>query len=315
MAVRAAMNAPRRQCGVALLIALLVVAIAATAMTYLAWDQTLAIRRSEDRIGLDRAWAVALGAEAWAAQALADNARQHGGEVDLSQPWAQPQQPQLFGGIEVSGQIEDLQGRFNLNTLVAGAQPVATAVTRYRALLATQQLPADLVAPVIDWIDPDSLASGRAGVEDETYLGAVPAYRAANQPFVSASSLRLVSGYTAAVDARIAPWVTALPGATAINVNTAPLPVLIALGLDSAQAQAVATLRMKQPFATLQQFLASPPLQGAAVDPALLGVGSRYFRVRIEVRLGRLRTTLASVLEVGNGGKVRVLLRTRNTMP
>ena len=309
------MNAPRRQRGVALLIALLVVAIAATTMAYLAWDQTLAIRRSEDRIGLDRAWAVALGAEAWAAQALVDNARQHGGEVDLTQPWSQPQRPQIFAGVEVSGQIEDLQGLFNLNTLVAGAQPVAIAVTRYRALLTAQQLPPGLVAPVIDWIDPDSMASGSAGAEDETYLGLAPPYRAANQPFVSASSLRLVSGYTAAVDARIAPWVTALPGATAINVNTAPPPVLIALGLSPAQAQAVVALRAKQPFTTLQQFLASPPLQGSAVDPALLGVGSRYFRVRIEVRMGRLRATLASVLEVGNGGKVRVLLRTRNTTP
>ena len=309
------MNAPRRQRGVALLIALLVVAIAATTMTYLAWDQTLAIRRSEDRIGLDRAWAVALGAEAWAAQALADNARRHGGEVDLTQPWAQPQQPRLFGGAEVAGRIEDLQGRFNLNILVAGAQPVAAEVARYRALLATQQLPADLVAPVIDWIDPDSVAAGSAGAEDGTYLGLAPPYRAANQPFVSASSLRLVSGYTQTVYARIAPWVTALPGATAINVNTASPPVLVALGLSPAQAQAVVALRAKQPFATLQQFLASPPLQTAAVDPTLLGVGSQYFRVRIEVRLGRLRTTLASVLEVDNGGKVRVLLRTRNTMP
>lgn len=309
------MSAPRRQRGVALLIALLVVAIAATAMVYLAWDQTLAIRRSEDRIGLDRAYAVALGAEAWAAQALVDNARQHGGEVDLTQPWARPQPPQIFAGVEVSGQIEDLQGRFNLNTLVAGAQPVAVEAARYRALLATQQLPAELVAPVIDWIDPDSMASGSAGAEDDTYLGRIPPYRAANQPFVSASSLRLVSGYTPAVYARIAPWVTALPGATAINVNTAPLPVLIALGLSPAQAQAVVALRAKQPFTTLQQFLASPLLQAAAVDPALLGVGSRYFQVRIEVRVGRLRTALASVLEVDNGGKVRVLLRTRNTMP
>ncbi len=309
------MNAPRRQRGVALLIALLVVAIAATAMAYLAWDQTLAIRRSEDRIGLDRAWAVALGAEAWAAQALADNARRHGGEVDLTQPWAQPQRPQIFGGVEVSGQIEDLQGRFNLNTLVAGAQPVAVEIARFRALLATQQLPPDLVVPVIDWIDPDSLASGSAGAEDDTYLGLTPPYRAANQPFVSASSLRLVRGYTQAAYARIAPWITALPGATAINVNTASQPVLIALGLSPAQAQAVLALRAKQPFTTLQQFLTSPPLQSAAVDPALLGVGSQYFLVRIEVRRGRLRTTLASVLEVGNGGKVRVLLRSRNTLP
>ena len=309
------MNAPGRQRGVALLIALLVVAIAATAMVYLAWDQTLAIRRSEDRIGLDRAAAVALGAEAWAAQALADNARQHGGEVDLTQPWAQPQPPQVFGAALVSGRIEDLQGRFNLNTLVAGAQPVAVAVQRYRALLASQQLPADLVAPVIDWIDPDSMASGSAGAEDDTYLGLAPPYRAANQPFVSASSLRLVSGYTPAVYARIAPWVTALPGATAINVNTAPLPLLVALGLSPEQAQAVIALRAKQPFTTLQQFLASPPLQGAALDPALLGVDSQYFLVRIEVRAGRLRSTLASVLEVDNGGKVHVLLRTRNTLP
>ena len=309
------MSTLRRQRGVALLIALLVVAIAATAMTYLAWDQALAIRRSEDRIGLDRAWAVALGAEAWAAQALADNARRHGGEVDLTQPWAQPQRSQIFGGVEVSGQIEDLQGRFNLNTLVAGTRPVVTAVQRYRALLATQQLPPDLVVPVIDWIDPDSLATGSAGAEDDTYLGLTPPYRAANRPFVSASSLRLVRGYTQAVYARTAPWVTALPGATAINVNTASQPVLIALGLSPAQAQAVLALRAKQPFTTLQQFLASPPLQTAAVDPALLGVGSQYFLVRIESRRDRLRATLASVLEVGNGGKVRVLLRSRNTMP
>lgn len=309
-------RSPRRERGVALLVAILLVALATVIAASLAYHNAMTARRTIGAFDYDQALLVTEGTEAFAAYGLQQTFRAQPSLIDPQQPWAQPIGPiSVSPGVTLEASLEDLQGRFNLNTLVAGAQPVAVEIARFRALLATQQLPPDLVVPVIDWIDPDSLASGSAGAEDDTYLGLTPPYRAANQPFVSASSLRLVRGYTQAAYARIAPWITALPGATAINVNTASQPVLIALGLSPAQAQAVLALRAKQPFTTLQQFLTSPPLQSAAVDPALLGVGSQYFLVRIEVRRGRLRTTLASVLEVGNGGKVRVLLRSRNTLP
>ncbi len=304
----------RRARGVALLIALLIVAILASASTALAWQQTLAIRRTEDLLLSNQAWALALGGEAVAAQGLA-NSLQGVGEVNLTQPWAQPQQGQVGSDAFIAGSISDLQGLFNLNDLAPGSSDSAIMRLRFQRLLGAAGIDPGLVDAVADWTNPIPVASGSEGAGDAYYLGLQPPYRTGAAPFVSASSLRLVRGFTQQAYAHIAPLVSALPQVTAINVNTAPAPVLEAIGLSPAQAQSIVALRAKTPFVTLAQFLDSAPLAGLKLDGAGLVVGSSYFQSAIAVRIGRVRSDLYSVLALSNNGKVTVLLRARNATP
>ena len=123
-------KSPQAEGGAALVVAMLVFALVAALMVGLQRDFTLTLQRGTHQLFSEQAWAYLMGAEGLAAIALqadsradarADVAADHLGEV-----WAQPPTPYpLEAGGWMSGRIEDLQGRLNLNLLAemqSGAQ-------------------------------------------------------------------------------------------------------------------------------------------------------------------------------------------------
>ena len=87
----------RRQRGVALITALLVVAIAATAATALARQQQLAIQRSSNVLNAEQAWLYALGAETFAHQVLRRDA-EDGDSDHPGEGWATLVPPTAIDG-------------------------------------------------------------------------------------------------------------------------------------------------------------------------------------------------------------------------
>jgi len=232
----------------------------------------------------------------------------------LDEDWATLLPPVTVEGGAVLGRIEDMQGRLNLNNLVGSdGQPVASAVARFRRLLANLDLDPDLASAVVDWIDPDIEPQYPGGAEDDIYLREEPPYRAANAPMASASELRLVAGFTAEVYAAVAPYVTALPESTPLNVNTASAPVLqsLAEGLGADDAQALVEARGETGFASVAEFLALPQLAGREIPDTDLSVSTRHFALIAEARIGSARATLYSLLQRGDKGSVAVLSRSR----
>ena len=113
----------RVQQGAALVIALLVFALAAALMVGVQRDFTLQLQRSTNTFFAEQGWSFLLGAESLAELALRLDADEDGrsdAPVDsLLEVWAQPQAPFPRDGIGfLSGDLYDLQGRFNLNGLV-----------------------------------------------------------------------------------------------------------------------------------------------------------------------------------------------------
>lgn len=116
------------QRGAALVIALLVFALAAALMVGVQRDFTLQLQRSTNTFFAEQGWSFLLGAESLAELALRLDADEDGrseAPVDsLLEVWAQPQAPFPLDGIGfLSGDLYDLQGRFNLNGLVASSRP------------------------------------------------------------------------------------------------------------------------------------------------------------------------------------------------
>ena len=111
------------QRGAALVVAMLVFALVAALMVGLQRDFTLTMQRGTHQLFSEQAWAYLLGAEGLAqlalqADSLAD-ARTDSPSDHLGEIWAQPPTPYpLEAGGWMSGRIEDLQGRINLNLLV-----------------------------------------------------------------------------------------------------------------------------------------------------------------------------------------------------
>jgi len=283
------------QRGVALVTALLVVSLATVAAAAMATRLQVDMRRTANLLHGEQAYAYAVAAESWAIVELRRDAAESEHDA-LGEDWATALPPIAVEGGFVNGHIYDLQGRFNVNTLVApDGKPVERQLACFRRLLTVLGLETELAPALLDWIDADIDTTFPDGAEDDAYLLAEPPYRAANRPLTSISELRLVQGYTPEVMAVLGPHVTALPGLTAINVNTATPAVLQALHeqLTESDVQTLLAERGEDGYTELDAFLASDALAGLELDVAL-DVKSDWFSVLTDVTVGRGQARLES---------------------
>ena len=302
----------RRQGGVALITAMIVFALAAIVATDLAWNNALDVRRTRMLLFRDQAVQVALGAESWIAsilrQDLAETETDHLGEI-----WASDLPPLPIDGGEVFGVIEDLQGRFNVNNLIdANGDVDEDTLEQFRRLLTSLQLDPRLAGIIADWLDPNVDASFPDGAEDPIYTGMMPPYRAANQPLSSVGELAAIEGMDKLSFDTLRPHITALPGRTSINVNTATPFVLQALdeGLTPGDVEGLLSERETGGFADVETAFSS------LVEPEVLTTladSTSYFRLRVTVRVDTVRITLYSVLQRGPQGNVTTILRSFGT--
>jgi general secretion pathway protein K len=274
--------------------------------------QQLSIRHVENVIYTDQGLFYARGVESWLGQILARDRKI--GEIDhLNEQWAADIEPIEIEGGKLTGSIEDLQGRFNLNNLVSNDGVSELDLQRFRGLLKALDLDATLADAVVDWIDADSEVTTPQGAEDGAYLVHDPPYRAGNLAMVSVGELRLVRGFDAPVYEKIKPHVCALPERTEINVNTATVPVLQAISdaLSKTSAKALISARGQKGYKDIQQFARQPQLAGRDVPLQGLGVSSRFFLTHARVRMGRTSVQLWSVLRRDNATQVDVLYRSK----
>ncbi len=326
----------RRQRGIALLTAIILVAVAAIVATAIAWQSQLAARRGIAVFTIAQSLAFAKGAEAIAAYALRDNAQKNPKTIAPNQLWAKPYGPvEMDAGVVLEASLEDQSGKFNLNSVVmpagngAGAAPGPVppvpgsaplvedkdAVGIFVALLTNLNINTDFAARLVDWIDADDQPTFPAGAEDSFYLAQQPPHRTLNMPLTSVSEL-LAMGMDRASYDKLAPLVTALPVGTKLNVCTAPGEVLdafagvrtYALDLSELNAQRQQSSCYPDTVAYLSGISAA---QKAYVQNHI-GTSSQYFRLRTWITIGTTRFTLYSLISQ-SGGQIRPVLRTFGT--
>jgi general secretion pathway protein K len=348
---------PRRERGVALIIALILVALAAILATKLTFDGWIERRRTISIMATEQAFHFGMGAEALAADVLTQSMQgvqvgangqasgtgnstpgtpttQSGNsnQVTLAQAWAQPTQAMPISPDDnpegepigvLQGAIEDMQGRFNLNNLahvvsqngkiIQDPQPLQ----QFQRLLVAVGLEPKWAGIARDWIDADDQPGEPDGAEDSVYTSQIPPYRTGNWPMMSPSELMNMPGFGADRYRKIAPYVTALPTATAkINICTAPAPVLQSfaenLGSDYTP-ELLASERKSGCFPDKQTFANVLGPTVAAQMATMYSDSSTYFRLTTRVTLGTSEFTLYSLLYRTPGGKVTPLLRTFGT--
>ncbi len=301
------------QQGVALLTALLVVALATIAATALLKQQYLHIRRSANVLQGQQAHNYVQGAEIWARQILRRDAKRHQYDA-LTENWAFKLPPSFIPGGSVQGELEDLQGRFNLNTLLTTeGEPNDIALKALQRLLDYLELPTELAAQALDWIDADQTPYIPGGAEDLDYMRLQPAYRCANRLFASPSEVRLLLGMDNESYQRLAPYITTLPQPTAVNVNTSSVPVLLALieDLTERQAETLLDTAQKKGFKQLQNFMDEELLANMSIDTSLLSIKSDFFLLRAQANIDRSQAYLTSLFYRSPQG-ILVLTRSRS---
>jgi general secretion pathway protein K len=279
-------RARARASGAAIVLAMLLAALAAAVAATVFADQQRWSRTAEHRRDQVQAQALAIAGVQWGRQILYDDAQRSA--IDhLGEPWAVALPPIPLDNGEVRGAIADAQARLNVNALGATGANADVEGARLARLFAQRGGPAGALAAIADWIDRDAIVRD-GGAEDAAYGGRPRGGVAANAPLLRVAELGEVKGVTAPALAAVAPFLSALPAGTPVNVNTAPPEVLAAV-VDKLDGDALARLvasRVQKPFTTVAEFRARLPEPASVVADDTLAVKSDYFYVTIEARQG-----------------------------
>lgn len=292
-----------------MIIVVLIVTLAAS----MVWQQWRAVQvEVAERARTQSAWILS-GALDWARLILREDAR---GNVDhLGEPWAVPlaearlstflaadkgdtdDGPEAF----LSGRITDAQARYNVTNLVDQGQgkidPLELAAFERLCLnVGVDATVASLIATGLR----DALApAGSAGAT-------------ANAPLLPQSVAQLAwLGVDAASLEALTPFIVVLPIVTAVNVNTAPAEVLVAVikGNDHATAERLLQVRQRKPFESMAQF--TTEVASLAPLTARLDVKSSFFEVHGRLRLNDRVLEETSLVQRQSNRQIDVLRRER----
>lgn len=179
-----------------------------------------------------------------------------------------------LGAGTLSYRISDEEGRLDLN--------LATP-ERLRKLLeglgVDRQARDVVVDSLEDWKDADELHRVNGAESDDYYLRLPVPYRARNGRLQDIAELRQIRGITPALYDGSAEkpglaGLTTVHGRSTININTAPVPVLAALGLPEAAVADIVQSRARAPYTVV-------PPRFAGIG---LGASSSTFRIEAEGR-------------------------------
>jgi general secretion pathway protein K len=326
------------QRGVALLAAMILMLALVSSLSLVFYRHQLDVVSAARAFHGEQAQLLALSVENWASQLLSSQYDDRSIDT-LQEPWAQtvPLLP-LEGGY-ISGCLRDLQGAFNLNSFMtydgerwrqematpaAGQAEQSGFIKTWLALLQQFELPAteSQVASIIDWVDADQAQVNQWGAEQTQYDFQRNRHMVANSPLTDVEELAVIRGYDAQMVALLQPWLSTLPRATAININTASMTLLRALGGNLGEEFA-GYVSGARPFRTLEDFQsrvgAHFALDAAAVaarwPQILVDVKSDYFQLDLRINLGTVMLDMSSVIDRSSGDTPRILRRTMQPVP
>ena len=219
--------------------------------------------------------------------------------------WAQAISGYPVGDGVVSISIEDHDGRLNLNRLVT-SQGNTDVVIKERLLRLFEALGinegAELIAALIDWLDPDDDPED-LGAEKDYYQGLASPYPIKNSTFDELPELLRVRGFSAKLLKQLAPHVT-IWGDRLVNANTASRELLLALAdeMEPEAAAAIVSARQQAPLTAIRQLKELPELeQSYGFIFRYVKVNSTSYRVTAWAETGSGNSTLkADIKKDGN---------------
>ena len=303
------------QKGIALVLAILVVALVSIISMQMITDRQLQIYRAENLYFRSQAKQFALGVERWALGVITQdylNDKQAALFIDSEHDlWNTVLMDLDVEDAVLDSQIFDLQGRFNLNNLVNDGKLQAQWLLAYKRLLTTLELPEDLAESLQDWIDSDEIPTGSYGAEDVYYMSQDVPYRASNQPLVHLSELLLIKGYNSDVYQILKPYVYVAPETTSVNINTTTAAVLQAIikGITKAQSETILSQVKTTAYTSVEELLKADVFKDKAVEPGFLTVASDYFVINSRVNIDKTSMSLQSVMHRNQQGISEVISR------
>jgi len=313
-----------RQTGVALVTAILIVALASILAASLLKKLNLDISRTQNIIQNEQAYLYALGSEIIAIAALTQDAKDSKYD-SLDEYWVFKAPPNPVEGGQISGYLQDLQGKFNLNNLskAINSKFQQQDLKLLQRLLVELKLNKDMANAIVDWLDADLESSIPGGAESDYYVGLEKPYRAANTLLTSPSELRQIKGFEKdKIYNTLRPYIVTLPVATAINVNTASKEVLKSLDaklkdedIDKIMERRKIDAQGKsEPFEDIGDFekFMKQNSSNKNFKASNMLVKTNYFLLTSIAEIARGRVTLYSIIyRNDDGNSLRVISRSQ----
>ncbi len=323
----------RTQSGLVLVMVLGVVSLMITLLVLLFEDQHHLVRKVANQRVAEQSRHYAMGLEAWAVRVLHEDVNRLVDHAD--EEWAKfgrPNQdnddeseefsldPSLALGKEEQEQavidfgidtlevtIEDLQGRYNLNNLVAKSKDAQPPVDQKRIFInLLEQLEIgeftedrdQLYWDLVDWLDQNDTSQSTGAESGEYQILSTP-YFAGDQPLSLLGELRFVRGFSSDMIKKLRPYVVVLPTHNAkLNLNSVRPEVLASLSrgpvVDMGSVLAFLARKLQPGFQGFQGAdIESAQTSVNGVSPAsagfvpnMLQVNSQFFQINSKVVLG-----------------------------
>jgi len=299
--------------GAALISAMITVTLVATLATAALWQQWRNVEiETAERSRTQTTWLLT-GALDFTRLVL----REDKGPADhLAEPWALglqesklstflSQDKQMRDGdpeVFLSGRITDAQSRLNVMNLIDNGKLSAEAMASFAKLFNLLGLPPS----ELGLMGQQLLAAYQAAA-----LGAAPQAALPNAALLPQTTAQLVwLGLSATAVSALAPFVSVLPEATPLNLNTASAEAIYASlpVLDIAAAQQFVRQRASRP--PLENIAEANKVLGDQVTAKTHSIGTKYFEIRGRLRIDDLAQEDVMLVE-RNGPQVKTLWRYR----
>ena len=244
--------------------------------------------------------------------------------------------PALFGQGKLKVEVIDQSGLLQVNALVPDKkkkqgkpnqpgqktqqQQQRIQIDLWTRLLTTGNFVADedealkIIDAIIDWIDKDDNESNNNGAESGYYLSLSPAYSTRNAPIVYLEELLLIRGMTEKIFSGIKRYLTEAGSDGMININAAPLELLLALDPDGNMSDQngkdMIEFRQdednKLSLGDLNWYRSFSG--GSELEKDLVTVKSNYFKVSVIAKHKNMTRTGTGILERVDGKDEQKLL-------
>lgn len=288
------MNNLKHQQGIALITAMLIVALATAITVSLSFDQSLVVRKSEHIFNRAQSHQYIFGLEDWVQTFLEKDANDSETD-DLTEDWATQIPPLPVERGYLAGYIEDAQSKYNLNSLVSSTE----TLKRFKLLCDQLDIEKEFIDALLDWIDSDIDVRYPDGAEDDYYSSLELPYRTGNRLMSDVSELLLVKGMSQENYDKLLPFITVLPEATSLNINTLSKDMFLSLDstLKDEQYENYNELLEEEPFKSVSEMMSQLKIN---ISEKELSVSTDYFLVHGEVVQDESVTNFHSLIQRKN---------------
>jgi len=297
--------------GAALITVLFIMALAVMIIVSLVARQEIDIRRTSNFIHADQMELYGDSVLEWGRVLLsADGADK---QDNLSEDWAQGLTRTMLDRAVVSGTITDLQGRFNINNLLAADKDLRHfSREQFSRMLTGCQASPGVMDAILDWLDSDQNRRRPSGAEDLFYEREYPPRRSADRALVSPATLSGIAGINASDSRCLQRYICALPEESFVNINTTSPFVLAAADshFTLEDAEEVLAQRPARGFTSVSAFFQMKKVREKHFFDPFLTVKSNYFQGMARVEMEDFSQKIFVVYRRSTG-RVEVIRRWR----